>query len=125
MLRNPRGPEGRNNNPYHHPDLHRSSRQDAGVELACPASLCEPQDAASMHKLNAHAVSSARRRRHLRTTGAAGRGVDAQTRNANTRHIRARASACPNDKEAGRMAASIVYFVSGRDGAKTTHCVSK
>ncbi len=41
------------------------------------------------------------------------------------RHIRAKAQACPNDKEAGRMPASIVYFVSGRDGAKTTHCVSK
>ncbi len=32
MLRNPRGPEGRNNKPYHRPDLHRSSRQDAGVD---------------------------------------------------------------------------------------------
>ncbi len=32
MLRNPRGPEGRNDNPYHHPDLHRGSRQDAGVD---------------------------------------------------------------------------------------------
>ncbi len=83
---------------------------------------------------NADTVSFARRCRHLRTKGAghdarlqpaAGRGVDAQTRNANTRHIRVRASACPNDKEAGRMPASIVYFVSGRDGAKTTHCVSK
>ncbi len=50
VLRNPRGPEGRNNKPDHHPDLHRSSRQDAGVELAYPASLCEPQDAASMRK---------------------------------------------------------------------------
>ncbi len=47
MLRNPRGPEGRKNKPYHHPDLHRSSRQDAGVELARPVPLCEPQDAAS------------------------------------------------------------------------------
>ncbi len=51
MLRNPRGPEGRNNKPYHHADLHRSSRQDAGVELARPASLGEPQDAASMRNL--------------------------------------------------------------------------
>ncbi len=51
MLRNPRGPEGRNSNPYHRPDLDGSSRQDAGVELARPAPLCEPQDAASMRKL--------------------------------------------------------------------------
>ncbi len=53
MLRNPRGPEGRNNNPYHRPDLHKSSRQDAGVEVQRPTSWVEPQDAASMHKLNA------------------------------------------------------------------------
>ncbi len=51
MLRNPRVPEGRKNKPNHHPDRPRSSRQDAGVELAHPASLCEPQDAASLRKL--------------------------------------------------------------------------
>ncbi len=50
MLRNPRGPEGRKNKPYHHPDLYRSSWQDAGVELARPAPLCKPQDAASMRE---------------------------------------------------------------------------
>ena len=44
------------NKPGHYPDLHRGSRQDAGVELAYPASLCKPQDAASMHKLNADTV---------------------------------------------------------------------
>jgi len=32
MLRNPRGPEGRNNQPNHRPGLNRSSRQDAGVD---------------------------------------------------------------------------------------------
>ncbi len=87
MLRNPRGPEGRNNKPYHHPDLHRSSRQDAGVDLAYPASLGKPQDAASVRKLNADTGISARRREYVRTTGAgqearlqqaARRGVDAQ-----------------------------------------------
>ncbi len=32
MLRTPRGPEGRNNKPNRRPDLHRGSRQDAGVD---------------------------------------------------------------------------------------------
>ena len=38
------------NKPSHRPDLHKGSRQDAGVELAHPASLWEPQDAASMRR---------------------------------------------------------------------------
>ncbi len=40
----------------------------------------EPQDAASMHKLNTATVQSARRRKHARTQGAAGCGVEAQYR---------------------------------------------
>ncbi len=47
------------NKPRHHPDLHRGSRQDAGVELQHPASWVEPQDAASMRKLE-------REYRHIR-----------------------------------------------------------
>ncbi len=34
--RDPCGPEGRKKQASHYPDFDRSSRQDAGVDLACP-----------------------------------------------------------------------------------------
>ncbi len=41
------GPEGRQKTNLPLSGLHKPSPHEAGVELACPASLCEPQDAAS------------------------------------------------------------------------------
>ncbi len=41
------GPEGRQITSLPPSGFHRPSRQDAGVGLACPTSMCEPQDAAS------------------------------------------------------------------------------
>ena len=87
LPRHPAARRAAKNKPYQHP--HRP--QLAGrmpASMAYPASLGKPQDAASMPKLNADTVTSARRRKHLRTKGAghdarlqraAGRGVDAQT----------------------------------------------
>ena len=60
------------NKPGHYPDLHRGSRQDAGVELAYPASLCEPQDAASTRKLELGHRSHPRE--GTRTSGLKGAG---------------------------------------------------
>ncbi len=48
--RDPGGPEGRQKTSRPLSGFPKPSRQDAGVELASPTSLCEPQDAASARK---------------------------------------------------------------------------
>ncbi len=70
MLCNPRGPEGRNNKPDHHPDLHRGSRQDAGVDERIRHPCGSRRTRRRCANLNADTVSSARRPEHLRTKGA-------------------------------------------------------
>ncbi len=65
--------------PRTNPTHIRNATKAAGrtpASMAYPASLCEPQDAASMHKLNTATVQSARRREPIRTTGA-GQGCPA------------------------------------------------
>ncbi len=47
VLRDSCGPEGRTKTSWPPSDFRQTSRQDAGVELACPTAECEPQDAAS------------------------------------------------------------------------------
>ncbi len=47
VLRDPGGPEGRQKTSQPMSGLHKISPHEAGVEMARPPSLCEPQDAAS------------------------------------------------------------------------------
>ncbi len=70
MLRNPLRPGGP---PRKNPTHIRNATKAAGrmpASMAYPDSLSKPQDAASMHKLTADTVQSARRRKHVRTHGA-------------------------------------------------------
>ena len=69
LPRHPAARRAAKTKPYQHPERPKvAGRMPAST--AYPASLCEPQDAASMHKLNTASVQSARRRKHVRTTGA-------------------------------------------------------
>ncbi len=67
VLRDSGGPEGRQKTSLPPSGFHKPSPHEAGVELACPTSLCEPQDEASMPRSGPTGLSACqggRRTRH-------------------------------------------------------------